>query len=105
MTLTRSTGFFSRKFSIEPVPNTTGSLSLSVHIPSPAAPSTTMVSTCTAGDGMWTLNDKLPVVFGTGSMLNFLEKNPVERVNVIYKPLQWNVSERIVLIESRGRLH
>src|ERR1035438_7756574 len=56
-----------------------------------------------AGDGLWSLNDQLPVVFGTSSMLNFLETNPVERVNVIYKPLQWNVSERIVLIESRGK--
>jgi cell division protease FtsH len=65
----------------------------------------TMVVDGAAGDGMWSLNDKLPVVFGTGSMLNFLERNPVERVNIIYKPLQWNVSERIVLIESRGRLH
>ena len=65
----------------------------------------TMVVDGATGDGMWSLNDKLPVEVGTGSMLNFLEKNPVERVNVIYKPLQWNVSERFVLIESRGKLH
>jgi cell division protease FtsH len=63
----------------------------------------TMVVGGKAGDGLWSLNDQLPVVFGTSSMLNFLETNPVERVNVIYKPLQWNVSERIVLIESRGK--
>ncbi len=36
-----------------------------------------------AGEGIWTLNDKLPVVFGTGSMLSFLETNPVERITVI----------------------
>ena len=49
------------------------------------------------------LNDKLPVVFGTGSVLGFLEANAVDRITVIYKPLMWNVSERIVLIESRGK--
>ncbi len=55
------------------------------------------------GEGLWTINDKLPVVFGTGSMLSFLETNPVERITVIYKPLTWNVSERIILIESQGK--
>lgn len=63
----------------------------------------TMVLDSKSGDGMWSLNDQLPVVFGTSSMLNFLETNPIERVNVIYKPLMWNVSERIVLIESKGK--
>jgi cell division protease FtsH len=56
-----------------------------------------------AGEGVWTLNDKLPVVFGTGSVLSFLETNPVERITVIYTPLMWNVSERIILIESQGK--
>jgi cell division protease FtsH len=51
---------------------------------------------------LWTLNEKLPVVFGTGSVLGFLEANAVERITVIYKPLMWNVSERIILIESKG---
>jgi len=55
-----------------------------------------------AGDGMWSLNDKLPVFFGTSSVLHFLETNPVDRVNVIYKPLTLDVSERMILIESRG---
>ena len=58
-----------------------------------------------AGEGMWTLNDKLPVVFGTGSLLSFLEANPVERITVVYKPLLWNVSERIILVESQGKQH
>lgn len=58
-----------------------------------------------AGEGLWTLNDKLPVVFGTGSVLSFLESNPIERITVIYEPLLWNVSERIMLIESTGRQH
>ena len=53
-------------------------------------------------DALWTLNDKLPVVFGTGSVLGFLEQNPVERITVIYKPLMWNVSERFVLVQSAG---
>lgn len=54
-------------------------------------------------DALWTLDEKLPVVFGSGSVLGFLESNPVERITVIYKPLMWNVSERIVLIESAGK--
>lgn len=54
-------------------------------------------------DALWTLNEKLPVVFGTGSVLGFLEQNAVERITVIYKPLMWNVSERIVLIETGGK--
>jgi len=57
----------------------------------------------TGTEAMWTLNDKLPVVFGSGSVLGFLDQNPVDRITVVYKPLMWNVSERIVLIESRGR--
>ena len=57
------------------------------------------------GGQVWSLNDQLPIVLGTGSVLSFLATNPVDRVNVIYKPLQWNVSERIILIESRGREH
>lgn len=54
------------------------------------------------GEAMWALNEKLPVAFGTGSVLGFLDKNPVERITVVYKPLMWNVSERIILIESSG---
>jgi cell division protease FtsH len=56
-----------------------------------------------ATDKGWTFNDKLPVMFGTGSVLIFLETNPAERVTVIYKPLMWNVSERIILVESQGK--
>ncbi|GBG13610.1 ATP-dependent zinc metalloprotease FtsH [Novimethylophilus kurashikiensis] len=57
-----------------------------------------------AGD-VWKLNDALPVVFGPGSVLNFVETRPVERISVIYEPLMWDVSERIVLIESQGKQH
>jgi len=56
-----------------------------------------------AGEGIWTLNDKLPVLFGAGSMLSFLETNPIDRITVIYRPLTWSVSERIMLIESQGK--
>lgn len=63
----------------------------------------TMVVMDKSGEGMWSLNDQLPVVLGTNSVLNFLENNPVERVNIIYKPLTWNVSERLILVESRGK--
>ncbi|PPD31772.1 MAG: AAA family ATPase [Methylomonas sp.] len=55
------------------------------------------------GEEVWTLNDKLPVVFGTDSLLNFLETNPADRITVVYEPLLWNVSERIILIESQGK--
>src|SRR6059058_285710 len=54
-------------------------------------------------DALWTLNEKLPVVFGAGSILGFVESHPVDRITVVYKPLMWNVSERIVLIESDGK--
>ncbi|OHC62048.1 MAG: AAA family ATPase [Rhodocyclales bacterium GWA2_65_20] len=57
------------------------------------------------GEGLWTLNDKLPVVFGAGSLLSFLETNPVERITVIYEPLLSTSSERIILIESQGKQH
>ena len=63
----------------------------------------TMTVAGKAGEGLWTLNDRLPVVFGTGSVLSFLEKNLVERITVIYRPLMWNISERILLIESQGK--
>lgn len=58
-----------------------------------------------SGEGLWTYNNKLPVVFGTGAMLSFLESNPIDRIVVIYQPLLWNVSERIFLIESQGKQH
>jgi cell division protease FtsH len=57
------------------------------------------------GEGMWTFNDKLPVVFGTGSLLNFLDTRAVEGIKVVYEPLLWNASERIFLIESLGRYY
>jgi cell division protease FtsH len=56
-----------------------------------------------ANEAAWTFNRKLPVVFGTGSVLSFLADNPVEHITVIYKPLMWNVSERFILIESQGK--
>ena len=56
-------------------------------------------------DNAWKLNDKLPVVFGAGSVLGFLETQPVQRISVVYNQLMWDVSERIVLIESQGKLH
>ncbi|HSH91327.1 MAG TPA: AAA family ATPase [Ramlibacter sp.] len=62
-----------------------------------------MTATEQSGDATWSINQKLPVVFGTGSVLSFLDANEVERITVIYKPLLWNVSERIVLIESQGK--
>ncbi|MDE2605063.1 MAG: AAA family ATPase [Burkholderiales bacterium] len=57
----------------------------------------------TGADAMWTLDEKLPVVFGAGSLLGFVDGHPVDRITVVYKPLMWNVSERIVLVQSQGR--
>ena len=65
----------------------------------------TMAVAGKGGEGLWTLNDKLPVVFGTGSVLSFLETTPVERITVIYQPLMRNVAEHTILIESQGKLH
>lgn len=65
----------------------------------------TMAAAGMPGEGVWTLDDKLPVVFGTGSMLSFLETKPIERITVIYEPLTWNVSARVILIESQGKQH
>ena len=62
-----------------------------------------MVVAGNSGERMWTFNDKLPVVFGTGSVLGFLDAGPVERITVVYEPLLFNASERIFLIESLGR--
>ena len=59
--------------------------------------------TSATGDGVWTYDKKLPVVFGTGSVLSFLEANGADRITVIYTPLSWNVSERYILIESKGK--
>jgi cell division protease FtsH len=56
-----------------------------------------------AGEAMWSFNDKLPVVFGSGSVLSFLDTNPIDRITVVYTPLLWNVSERFILIESQGK--
>ena len=65
----------------------------------------TMTDSAKSGEGVWTLNDKLPVVFGSGSVLSFLETNPIERITVIFTPLMWNISERIILVESQDRQH
>ena len=63
----------------------------------------TMAAAEPSGEPVWTFNQKLPVVFGTGSVLSFLDGNAVDRITVIYKPLMWNVSERFILIESQGK--
>ncbi len=64
-----------------------------------------MAATEKGAEAVWSYNKSLPVVFGTGSLLGFLERNPVERITVVYSPLSWSVSERFVLVESQGRQH
>jgi cell division protease FtsH len=61
------------------------------------------VRAMTAVDGIAAFDESKQVVFGTGSVLSFLQNNPVDRITVIYKPLMWNVSERFVLVESAGK--
>ena len=56
-------------------------------------------------EGVWSFNDKLPVVFGTGAMLLFLDTQPLDHITVIYRPLMWGLSDRFVLIESQGKFH
>lgn len=55
------------------------------------------------GEGLWSYNQAIPVVFGSGSVLSFLDAHPVTRITIIYRPILWTVSERFVLIESEGR--
>jgi cell division protease FtsH len=62
-----------------------------------------MATTGANGEAVWSYNKALPVVFGTGSVLSFLEANPVARITIIYRPILWTVSERFVLIESQGK--
>jgi cell division protease FtsH len=57
------------------------------------------------GEGLWAIDERLPVVFGSGSLLGFLERHPVDRITVVYQPLLWNVSERFMLVQSEGRHH
>jgi cell division protease FtsH len=73
-----------------------------------AAMAEQLKSMAVAGDpaeGEWALDDKLPVVLGTGSVLSFLDTNAIERVTVIYTPLTWNLSERIILVQAQGKQH
>ncbi|MBC7379897.1 MAG: AAA family ATPase, partial [Burkholderiaceae bacterium] len=62
-----------------------------------------MAASQTGAEAVWSYNKNLPVVFGTGSVLSFLDRNTVEHITVIYSALSWSVSERFVLIESQGR--
>ena len=62
-----------------------------------------MSTTGNNGEAVWSYNTTLPVVFGTGSVLSFLEANPVARITVIYRPILWTVSERFILVESQGK--
>jgi cell division protease FtsH len=57
----------------------------------------------TAAEGIAVFDESQPVVFGTGSVLSFVQNNPIDRITVIYKPLMWNVSERVMLIQSAGK--
>jgi cell division protease FtsH len=56
-----------------------------------------------SADGIAAFDETQPVVFGTGSVLGFLQNNQVDRITVIYRPLMWNVSERFVLVSSGGK--
>ncbi|MEN9437645.1 MAG: hypothetical protein RIR09_2300 [Pseudomonadota bacterium] len=106
-------------FVIQSVPMKLSVLSLAVLIPSTGIYSFTLLQKQAvldeqvkamavaggAGARVWAFNESLPVVLGTGSMLQFLDANPVEHISVVYEPLLWNVSRRIVLIQSQGKQH
>lgn len=61
------------------------------------------MSAAEKGAAGWTFDKTVPVVFGSGSVLSFLEGNPIDRITVIFSQLSWSVSERFVLIESQGK--
>jgi cell division protease FtsH len=63
------------------------------------------MSDASGPESVWSLARSSPVVFGAGSLVGFVERHPVDRITVIYRPLLWNVSERFVLVESGGRQH
>jgi cell division protease FtsH len=56
-----------------------------------------------AGEGVWSFDEKLPVVFGAGSLLGFLETASVDRIAVVYEPSAGGASEQVVLVQTQGR--
>ncbi|HEX8963605.1 MAG TPA: AAA family ATPase [Rhodocyclaceae bacterium] len=55
------------------------------------------------GEGVWSFHDRLPVTFGAGSLLRFVETRPVAGITVVYERLMNNLLEQTVLVESQGR--
>ncbi len=117
LTLKKAVARLQDWFTIQPVGIKVAVLLIAVLIPATAVYSVSvlqrqekvaeqvkaMTATGKAGDGVWSFNSKLPVVFGSGSVLGFLEANAVDRITVVYTPLSWSISERYILIESQGR--
>jgi cell division protease FtsH len=85
------------------IPLTAGYAAWEMHKQSQMATQLKAMVAETGAEGAAAYNKDLPVVFGTGSLLGFVERQPVEKITVVYRPLSWNVSERFVLVESRGR--
>jgi cell division protease FtsH len=56
-----------------------------------------------AGGGAWSFDDSLPVSFGPGSLLQFVESRPVARITVVYERQINNLLDQTVLVESQGR--
>ncbi len=76
-----------------------------VHKQAQVAQQVRQMADQSGGEGLWRLDDRLPVVFGSGSVLGFLEQQAVDRITVVYQPLLWNVSERFILVQAGGRQH
>ncbi len=76
-----------------------------VHKQAQVAQQVRQMADQSGGEGLWRLDDRLPVVFGSGSVLGFLEQHAVDRITVVYQPLLWNVSERFILVQAGGRQH
>ncbi|HEX8989806.1 MAG TPA: AAA family ATPase [Rhodocyclaceae bacterium] len=56
-----------------------------------------------SGESLWSLNDSLPVAFGAGSLLSFVETHPIDRITVVYERQMGSPPEQTVLVESQGR--
>lgn len=112
----KSAGRLQDWFAAQPVALKLGVLALAVLIPLTAAYSLALLrkeavlaeevkAMIPAGEDVWTFDDRLPVTFGAGALLRFVETHPVARITVVYERLVSNLLDQTVLVESDGRLY
>lgn len=110
----KSAGRLQDWFAAQPTAARLALLALAVLMPLSAIYSATLVhrqavladeirSMSPGSDGVWRFDDRLPVVFGAGSLLRFLETHRVDRITVVYERLMGDLSEQTVLVASGGR--